>query len=371
MEALIGSIYESTVASSGFVLFLSHLATHFRLRSAQLIVRNLHSHAIRGAWTSHTDAEWIQRYADDYAREDRLAHVMMTSPGGRFYASNRDIPDIDSFLKHSRFAREYLAPQGIAHAAAATIQVEGDWHTQLFIQRRHDPGGFADAELAELDRLLPHLQRSVLIHQRLLESRFDALAVHSALDAFSTPVLMLNRLGKVMVANHAAQTVLARGAPGISLDGANLLIDAADSERRLSTYLRLGDTALPDNSGRRTLRIPRGPNLPPLTLLVTTIHLAQQDGEGVEASLVFLFDPSLRAAPDPAMLMLLFGLSEAEAALTAGLCRGESLETLAAARDVTLNTLRTQLKSVFGKTGTNRQAELVARVMASPAYAAR
>ncbi|GAA5786232.1 helix-turn-helix transcriptional regulator [Chitiniphilus shinanonensis] len=371
MEALIGSIYESTVAGSGFVLFLSHLAAHFRLRSAQLIVRNLHSHAIRGAWSSHTDAEWIQRYADDYGREDRLAHVMMTSPSGRFYASNRDIPDIDSFLKHSRFAREYLAPQGIAHAAAATIHVEGSWHTQLFIQRRHDPGGFSDAELAELDRLLPHLQRAVLIHQRLLESRFDALAMHGALDAFATPVLMLNQLGKVMVANQAAQAVLARGAPGISLEAGNLLIEAPDSERQLSTYLRLGESVHADTASPRTLRIQRGAGLSPLTLVVTTVRLTQHDGDGIDASLVFLFDPDLRAAPDPAMLAMLFGLSEAEAALTVGLCKGESLETLAETRNVTLNTLRTQLKSVFNKTGTRRQAELVARVMGSPAYAAR
>ena len=39
---------------------------------------------------------------------------------------------------------------------------------------------------------------------------------------------------------------------------------------------------------------------------------------------------------------------------------GQSLEEYASAANVTLNTVRSQLKALFQKTGTKRQAELVA-----------
>jgi DNA-binding CsgD family transcriptional regulator len=45
------------------------------------------------------------------------------------------------------------------------------------------------------------------------------------------------------------------------------------------------------------------------------------------------------------------------------LSEGRSLEQVAAARGVTMNTVRSQLKQVFSKTDTKRQGELVRLVL--------
>lgn len=57
-----------------------------------------------------------------------------------------------------------------------------------------------------------------------------------------------------------------------------------------------------------------------------------------------------------------FGLTQAEAWIALGITRGESLTTIAEARGIAVATARTQLKSVFAKTRTHRQAELAAFV---------
>jgi DNA-binding CsgD family transcriptional regulator len=57
-----------------------------------------------------------------------------------------------------------------------------------------------------------------------------------------------------------------------------------------------------------------------------------------------------------------FGLTQAEARVALAITRGESLNEIARARGVTVATARTQLKSVFSKTQTHRQAELAAFV---------
>lgn len=49
----------------------------------------------------------------------------------------------------------------------------------------------------------------------------------------------------------------------------------------------------------------------------------------------------------------------AEAEMTARLASGERLEAIAVARGVCVDTVRTQLRAVFRKTGTPRQGELV------------
>jgi DNA-binding CsgD family transcriptional regulator len=56
------------------------------------------------------------------------------------------------------------------------------------------------------------------------------------------------------------------------------------------------------------------------------------------------------------------GLSSAEAQLAAALAQGTSLKTYAEASGITEGTARVQLKSVFARTGTHRQAELVALI---------
>jgi DNA-binding CsgD family transcriptional regulator len=54
-----------------------------------------------------------------------------------------------------------------------------------------------------------------------------------------------------------------------------------------------------------------------------------------------------------------FGLTPAEAKLALHLVAGETLRAAAAKLSITYETARTELKNIFNKTGTCRQAELV------------
>lgn len=57
-----------------------------------------------------------------------------------------------------------------------------------------------------------------------------------------------------------------------------------------------------------------------------------------------------------------FGLTQAEARIAISIMKGEDLETIARHRAVMVATIRSQLKSIFAKTRTHRQAELAAFV---------
>ena len=64
------------------------------------------------------------------------------------------------------------------------------------------------------------------------------------------------------------------------------------------------------------------------------------------------------------MLIDLFGLTAAEARLASALSMGHSLESAAHFLGLSVETVRTYLKSIFHKVGVSRQAEL-ARLLAS------
>ena len=63
--------------------------------------------------------------------------------------------------------------------------------------------------------------------------------------------------------------------------------------------------------------------------------------------------------PQTALLKNRFGLTPAEARVVLRLVAGDSLRSAAKALGIKYETVRTHLKSVFQKTGTRRQAELV------------
>jgi DNA-binding CsgD family transcriptional regulator len=79
-----------------------------------------------------------------------------------------------------------------------------------------------------------------------------------------------------------------------------------------------------------------------------------------ERSLLILIDTDTFLLPKPPTLQRLFGLTSAESRVAAGIATGLSLTDLAHLQRVSRATVRTQLASIFRKTHTRRQAELVA-----------
>jgi DNA-binding CsgD family transcriptional regulator len=79
-------------------------------------------------------------------------------------------------------------------------------------------------------------------------------------------------------------------------------------------------------------------------------------------TILVLVDLAERSQPSIDSLRCTFGLTLAEARLAAQLGMGKSLQEIAAAQKVSIDTVRAQLKTALAKTHTHRQAELVALV---------
>ena len=87
----------------------------------------------------------------------------------------------------------------------------------------------------------------------------------------------------------------------------------------------------------------------------------------LRTAMLMLRDPARRPIIPGASLAQLFGLTPAEALLASELARGYSLDEAAGHLNVSRNTARSQLQSIFMKTGVNRQGELVRMLLSSAA----
>ncbi len=98
----------------------------------------------------------------------------------------------------------------------------------------------------------------------------------------------------------------------------------------------------------------------PLILRASPIARSAREPFQHAHAVLTMSDPEERCADSQTVLRQAFGLTPAEARLAAGLAGGRDLLAMADEKGVSMATARTQLKSIFTKTGTHRQAELVA-----------
>jgi DNA-binding CsgD family transcriptional regulator len=82
-------------------------------------------------------------------------------------------------------------------------------------------------------------------------------------------------------------------------------------------------------------------------------------GLRVPVAIVTIADPEISRRWLAQDLHERFGLTAAEAGLAAEIVKGDGREAAAKRRGISVSTARAQLSSIFEKTGTHRQAELV------------
>ena len=100
---------------------------------------------------------------------------------------------------------------------------------------------------------------------------------------------------------------------------------------------------------------------------IPAAHIA---GTGDSSPIVVLtITPERAGHPiDPAFAMNAFALTPAEAKLAALLVAGSDLQVIASTQHLSIETLRAQLKSVFVKTNTHRQSDLVSLFLRFTCY---
>ncbi|ONG54426.1 hypothetical protein BKE38_10280 [Pseudoroseomonas deserti] len=227
----------------------------------------------------------------------------------------------------------------------------GDFIT-FTLERWREAGPHPPAMRRFIDTLRPHLARAGLMASRLGLER--AQAAVETLQALGLPAAVVAPGERLVAANAGflqSPAILALARDRIALQG------AADAEfrRTLAAATAAGGVA------SRSLPVRDREGQASVVHLLPLRGAARDLFTGARLLLVVTGIGPLRA-PDGALLSSLFDLTAAEIRLVRGLVGGHTLKSIAEQGPVALSTLRTQLVSVFRKTGTARQSELLALI---------
>ena len=238
-----------------------------------------------------------------------------------------------------------------------------------------DPDSSRDWESGQLrlmERLLPHIHRSVVIRQALAAS--DALGAGQAglLEGDRIGVVQLDRGGRVLAANGPALEILRRGDGLVDRDGT---LDARLPADRTRLRRLLGQ-ALPDFlgdvPGGGSMTVQRPPGRSRLGLHVMPVGEPAADfGARRVAALVLVVDPARRPPTNAQRVAVTLGLTPSEGRMAALLAEGLKLREIATAQGWSEDYVRWMTKQVYRKLGVSGQVDLVRHVLAVDALPGR
>ncbi|MNR19347.1 hypothetical protein D3C85_1361340 [compost metagenome] len=174
--------------------------------------------------------------------------------------------------------------------------------------------------------------------------------------------MLLDENARLVRANRAATDLLRKEQGLYRTRDETLRVGGAGNQDLLLAALRrcrVPQTVL-DTAGAAPSKqiVVARPEAAPLVLTVQPLPSARHYSSGVTAALLVKV-PEADARNDLQWLSDFYGLTFAELQLVRGLANGDSLKHLAAWQGVSYETVRTHLRRVFDKTGTNRQVALV------------
>ena len=361
--AVIESLYEGVVDEEAWGRALTEVANLVSAQGLLLMSCNPKTCEIFRYELPGLDGAGLKDYGGHWIHHDPRYAAGLQRPAGEVQVDDMLVPR--AVMRRSAIFNEFLRPWDIPFCIASWVIRAPTHGVTLCIEgtRRHGP--FTEAERKRIVAVLPHLRRVLQVKDRLAKAGTRADQLLETMDRLPYGVLLLDEDLTIVEASAAARAILAEG-DGVHARGGRLGFHRSSDA---TAFARTLDPIATDGRERNGLvMVRRLVNGDELTLL--TMPLVAPPGGWSRPAvryLVLLFGGSRSAWPSAETLRSAYGLTNGEAQLAAALVAGGSLSDIAERRSVSVQTLRTQLKSVFAKTGVSNQSQLLRLVLTGPA----
>ena len=357
--ALLGLLYETVGNPSGWQPFLYALTKQSFFNRAVL---SFHDAALRCgeiAAQVNCDPAAIDSYARHYAAISPWLAYPFVHPVGVLLTTEDVIPYAD--LLKTEYYQGFCRPWGYDLALRLTVLQDGARSMEVIAVGQRDDLERDRHIVGRLRHLAPHLLRVAQLSRQLAELQTRTVTTEVALDRLATAMMVINRSGRIVHWNSAAERLFA-AADGLSIRCGELVTayqgEGQTLRQLIAEALRASHNIAASPGGVMRLTRPSGrSSYEVLVAPVSDSTLAL--GFSGPLATVFVRDPEMQAVALPDRVQRLYGLTAAEAKLMQALVAGDTLEVAADRFGVRKETVRSQLRSVFLKTGTSSQVELV------------
>ncbi|HET8997881.1 MAG TPA: hypothetical protein VFN42_14525 [Acetobacteraceae bacterium] len=354
-DRLVAQIYAAAADASLLPALLEDLRAGFGGSAAALIA---FSEAPGQSRVVATRQEAMAEYRRHWDARNPLHPLRRT--GGQLapgtIATDAMLMPRDALIRTDYF-NEFLLAYELPNLLAVKLAAGVGQDVTLNLFRGTRQGGFDPVHLKVARRLGPHLHGATRIASRLAWAGVKAGGSDAALDRLVSGTVLLDRSGRVVHVNAAAERMLAEQ-DGLQLANRRLTAKSPGEHAALARLIGraagegdacgCGGITVSRPSGRRAWALIAAP------LRVEVAWLAPQR----PAVVVSITDPEVTPTPAADRLVQLYGLTAREADVALGIARGAELREVADGLGLTQLSARQYLSRALRKTGAHRQHDL-------------
>jgi len=255
---------------------------------------------------------------------------------------------------------------GIVHKCAARLNDNLSWWDTLVVHFDEKYSAIPASSVQSIRAMVPHVAKSVELGRsfEILKSQYRA--VLSALDYVQIGLCIALEDGTIIVRNEEADRILSAN-DGIKLDK-NKKLNCKNTEKNAALGHAIKSTGMTANGTsalpEAIFSIARPSGLK--SLLIEVAPLRDYDRElesNLHGALVSIIDPENSAPFSAKKVAIAYKLSAAESEVCALLVEGLSNLDIADIRNVSPETIKSQVKSIFSKTNCQRRSDLIRLVL--------
>lgn len=304
----------------------------------------------------------IEFYFQNLLRYEKAGWDSLRENPVRTFVRDEDIwPNVDDLRHRPDYAWLYQRAN-VLRRGAARLNDSAGWTDSVGLQFSACQTRIPRKTVKRIEAVLPHLAKAVELHRSfsILRSRFNA--VLTALDHVKVGVCVTSCFGDIIVANAEAERIFALD------DGLTISKDkrpvctSPDASAVLSKAIREAVYAVNGRGGKSEIlaSVPKRSAAHPF--LVEVAPLRDAAGEldiHLRGAIIFIVDPENPRPFSVSNVARCFNLTSAEADVCRLVIEGLVDVDIAAARSVSVQTIRSQIKSIYAKTGTCRRSQLI------------
>jgi DNA-binding CsgD family transcriptional regulator len=370
VDELIEHAYEAVLEPSRWSHVLRGLAALVDGERPLLFGHDLQQRAGAISVALDYDNRSVRDYGEYYARRN----LWLEGAGGRGLLKNGVVRVSHEMCSHAELIRSeyyngFLKPLGIAQGLGATIWRDRTASYNLTVMGGKGRRPFGAREVRLVQHLMPHLQRAMRMHRYVSHLALQERAQAEALDRMPAGLILVDVRHRVVFSNRAARAIV-DAADGLRVNDGRLRTDRPVETKQLHELVAGAAAARATGSpaGGGVMTVSRRSLGPPLSVLVTSLAIGQDFLiADPPVAAVFVFNHDAPGESAESILVRLHGLSRAEARVVGRLLTGDTVERAADRLTISIHTARTHLKRALAKTGTNRQTDLLRRVLTGPA----
>ena len=267
-------------------------------------------------------------------------------------------------LARTEYYNDFMLRYGMESTLMIGLAFNGTDGTSIAITRPPSREDFGQEEI-ELGRALQrHLVRALKIGEKLNSAQLVGNALGDVLQKSGHGVFLTDASGRIRYSNDAAREIVAKN-DGLADRESLLKATGRAQTKKLEAIIASAAHADPSLRGGGSLLLPRLTRQYPLSVIVMPV--TAQMGAPFHAgplALVCVTDPERGSdVPQQQQISELFGFTPAEARVAMELLAASEPKAIAERLSLSINTVRVHMASIFRKTHTSRQAELVRLLM--------